>query len=311
MNYRTAWFLDGVGALAMLAAMALVPSDAAARSVRQELHPTGVAQNARGRAIVSIHRAGKHMRGKMLVVGHNLSRNATFGVSVAGVHIGAFATNAAGSGAARFSSHPTGHRQFLGVDPSGKRLEVSDDQGEDVLESEMPDDTEAGDIQCCLPDDDGTECEETSPDECTAENGTNMGTGSCFPDPCPTTAPQEDIVCCVPDSEEPECDETSAAEEPECDETSAAECAAENGVNLGSGSCDPNPCAPSPPANVVQCCVSEGDQGEREGEQETEAPECEELTADHCTAEGGTAIGTGSCDPNPCGAPVTTTTTMP
>ena len=47
MNYRTAWFLDGVGALAMLAAMALVPSDAAARSVRQELHPTGVAQASR------------------------------------------------------------------------------------------------------------------------------------------------------------------------------------------------------------------------------------------------------------------------
>src|SRR5437867_12419608 len=67
MNYRTAWSLDGVGALAMLAAMALGPSDAAARSVRQELHPTGGAQNARGRAVGSIHRAARHMRGRRTV----------------------------------------------------------------------------------------------------------------------------------------------------------------------------------------------------------------------------------------------------
>jgi len=288
MNYRTAWFLDGVGALAMLAAMALVPSDAAARSVRQELHPTGVAQNARGRAIVSIHRAGKHMRGKMLVVGHNLSRNATFGVSVAGVHIGAFATNAAGSGAARFSSHPTGHGQFLGVDPSGKRLEVSDDQGEDVLESEMPDDTEAGDIQCCLPDDDGAECEETSPDECAAENGTNMGAGSCFPDPCPTSQPMPDMRCCLPDEDGPECEEEDAAE-----------CSAAGGVNLGAGTCEPDPCAPTGPA-VVRCCISEDDEDDQEGELQSESPECEQLTLGDCTAEGGTSLGAGSCEPNPC-----------
>jgi len=31
--------------------------------------------------------------------------------------------------------------------------------------------------------------------------------------------------------------------------------------------------------------------------------ECEELTADHCTAENGTNIGAGSCgEPNPCAA---------
>jgi hypothetical protein len=295
----------GVAALAMLVAAALVPVDATARPVKQPLHPTVADQNAQGRAVVSIHRAGKKMQGKMLVVGHNLTPSATFGVSVAGVRIGQFTTNGAGSGAARFSSQPTGHAQLLGVDPRGKLLEVSDDQGEDVMETDVPDDDtmeDAGDIQCCLPDDDGTECEETSPDECTAENGTNIGAGSCFPDPCQATPPppEEDIVCCIPDSEEPECDETDAAD-----------CAAENGVNLGAGICDPNPCAPSPPANVVQCCISQGDQGEQEGEPQTEPPDCEELTADNCTMAGGMAIGTGSCDPNPCSAPATTTTTLP
>src|SRR2546425_3192082 len=159
--------------LVSLGALLAVAEDAAARPVKQALHPTVADKNARGRVVVSIHRAGKKMQGKMLVVGHNLSPYTRFGVSVAGVHIGTFTTNGAGSGAARFSSRPTGHAQFLGVDPSGKLLEVSDDQGEDVMDAEMPDDTPgAGDIQCCLPDDDGTECEETTPDECTAQNGT-------------------------------------------------------------------------------------------------------------------------------------------
>ena len=31
--------------------------------------------------------------------------------------------------------------------------------------------------------------------------------------------------------------------------------------------------------------------------------ECEQLTTTECSAEGGTAIGPGSCEPNPC--PVT------
>src|SRR6266849_3956560 len=289
MKSRTAW-TGGVGALALLAAAAFVPTDAGARPVKQPLHPTVVDQNAQGRAVVSIHRVGKRMQGKMMVAGRNLAPNSTFGVSVAGVHIGKFTTSGAGSGAARFSSQPTGHAQFLGVDPSGSLLEVSDDQGEDVMEADMPDDTQAGDIQCCLPD----ECEETSPDECAAENGTNMGAGSCFPDPCPTTPPSGDIVCCVPD-----------AGEGDCNEESAADCAAENGINMGAVACDPDPCAPVTSPNVVQCCVSQGDQGEQEGEPQPEPPDCEELTAADCTAANGMAIGTGSCDPNPCGAPPT------
>jgi len=277
--------------LVSLGALLAVAEDAAARPVKQALHPTVADKNARGRVVVSIHRAGKKMQGKMLVVGHNLSPYTRFGVSVAGVHIGTFTTNRAGSGAARFSSRPSGHAQFLGVDPRGKLLEVSDGRGEDVMEAEMPDsdDTgEAGDIQCCLTGDDGTECEETEPDECAAENGTNMGAGSCFPDPCPTSQPMPDMRCCLPDEDGPECEEEDAAE-----------CSAAGGVNLGAGTCEPDPCAPTGPA-VVRCCISEDDEDDQEGELQSESPECEQLTPGDCTAEGGTSLGAGSCEPNPC-----------
>src|SRR5262249_1310376 len=105
--------------------------------------------------------------------------------------------------------------------------------------------------------------------------------------------PEEDIVCCLPDSGDAQCDETDAAD-----------CAANGGINLGAGVCEPNPCASTSP-NVVQCCVpQEGDQGEDDGG----GPDCEELTADNCTAAGGTAMGTGSCEPDPC-VPSSTTTT--
>jgi len=296
--------------LVSLGALLAVAHHAAARPIKQPLHPTAADKNAKGRVIVSIHRAGKTMQGKMRVVGHHLSRNARFGVSVASVRIGTFTTDDAGSGVARFSSQPSRHAQFLGVDPRGKLLEVTDDQGEDVMETEMPDDTEPGDIRCCLTDDDqdGTECDETSSDECTAKNGTNMGAGSCFPDPCQTTSTpsSEDIVCCVSKGEETEHDGTENGGT-ECDETSAANCAAENGINMGAGSCEPDPCASSAVASVVQCCVSEDDADDQDAD--TDPPDCEELTATDCTAANGTALGTGSCDPNPCSAPTTTTTT--
>ena len=102
---------------------------------------------------------------------------------------------------------------------------------------------------------------------------------------------------------------------------------------MGTGSCEPNPCASTPP-NTVRCCISEdeqGDQGDQKGDAPTvlrgkrhgarstrvpvslakdeddddegdqpEPPECEQLTAAHCSEEGGTAIGPGSCEPNPC-----------
>jgi len=280
----------------VLAVVALAPSVASGRPVKQSLRPTGVDPNAQGVAMASIH--AKRDRGKFRVSGRNLKPGTTYGISVAGVRIGSLTTRATGSGAARFSSPQHGSDQFLGVDPRGKKVEVSDDQGEDVLENEMPDDGEdQGSVQCCLPDDeddDGAECEKTTADECTAEGGTNMGTGTCFPNPCSTTSTAPDIRCCLPDDDGPECEEESAAE-----------CSASDGVNLGAGSCEPNPCAPTPPG-IVTCCVAEheGDGGEGDGEDEGERqpgpPECEQLTTADCAEEGGTVSSAASCEPNPC-----------
>ncbi len=41
-----------------------------------------------------------------------------------------------------------------------------------------------GDIRCCVPDDGGTECEDRTPSECAQRGGTNLGPGSCDPNPC-------------------------------------------------------------------------------------------------------------------------------
>jgi len=271
-----------------LAVVALVPAATGARPIKQPLHPTGVDANAEGMAVASIH--AKRNRGTFRVRGRNLKPGTTYGISVAGVRIGSLTTSTAGAGVARFSRPPRGNAQPLGVDPRGKLVEVSDDQGEDVMETDMPDDTaDQGNVQCCLADDDGAECEETTADECTAEGGTNMGTGSCFPSPCPTTPPTPDIQCCLPDDAGPECEEESAAE-----------CSAAGGVDMGAGSCDPNPCASAPPPGIVSCCISQGDQGQQEGQPQTEPPECERLTSTDCADEGGTASSAASCAPNPC-----------
>ena len=272
-----------------LAVVALVPAATGARPIKQPLHPTGVDANAEGMAVASIH--AKRSRGTFRVRGRNLKPGTRYGISVAGVRIGSLTTGSAGAGVAHFSSRPRGNAQHLGVDPRGKLVEVSDDQGEDVMEGNMPDDTDdQGKVQCCRADDDddGAECEETTADECTAEGGTNLGAGTCFPNPCPTSPPTPDIQCCRPDHDGPECEEEGAAE-----------CSAKGGVDMGAGSCEPNPCASTPP-NVVRCCIAQGDQGEQGDQRESEAPECEQLTPSDCTDEGGTAVGAGSCEPNPC-----------
>src|SRR5262249_52976593 len=150
----------------------------------------------------------KRSRGRFRVVGRHLKPGTTFGISVAGVRIGSLTTGATGSGAARFSNPQHGSDRFLGVDPRGKLVEVSDDQGEDVLENQMPENTEdRGDVQSCPPDENRGACDETTADECTAAGGTNMGTGTCFPNPCPTTAPGTDVRCCLPNEDGPECEE--------------------------------------------------------------------------------------------------------
>ena len=294
---RTTWTCTTV-AIGVVAALALTSADVGAGTkVRRNLSATGHAPKAHGQVALVIKHHGKSRQGKFKVLVHNLSPSATFAVSVAGVHIGTLTTNAVGTGLAQFSNPRRGNDQLLGVDPHGDLVEVSDDQGEDVLETEMPDDTEdAGDIQCCLAD---GECEEQTPEECQAENGTNMGTGSCFPNPCPGgPPPTEDVVCCVPNDGEPECDETDAAD-----------CAAENGVTVMASSCEPNPCPPPTSPDIVRCCVPSDDGDGSEGDGDTGAAECEQLTTTDCADENGTPMGSGSCDPNPCVMTTTTSTT--
>ena len=89
-----------------------------------------------------------------------------------------------------------------------------------------------------------------------------------------------DIRCCLPDDSGPECEDRTPAE-----------CTALGGVDLGPGSCLPNPCesGASPPGSDIQCCLPD-DSG----------PECEDRTTAECSAQGGINLGSGSCLPNPC-----------
>jgi hypothetical protein len=87
------------------------------------------------------------------------------------------------------------------------------------------------------------------------------------------------VRCCLADGDHTECDAIQAAE-----------CQSRGGLNMGTGSCLPNPCAGSGlPTDLVRCC--------RPG---SEHPECEEVTPGDCSAAGGTNIGAGACDPDPC-----------
>jgi hypothetical protein len=248
----------------VIAGVTLLAVDASAGvRIKRALQPTGVDADAKGQAVV--------------VINHN-----------------------GGNGRTRFSSRPGANEQTLGTDPRGKHLEVADDHGEDVLDDDIPDDTvEPDEVACCLSEHDETECEDRTVDECGAEGGTMPGPASCMPNPCATTPPEEEEVgCCIAEDGEGECEQTTASE-----------CAARNGVKVDT--CDPNPCAASAPG-VVRCCIPEHQDGGGSGsgsggsgsggsgETENEQPECEQLTSDHCTQAGGTPMGQGSCDPNPC-----------
>src|SRR5713101_4633051 len=116
---------------------------------------------------------------------------------------------------------------MLGVDPRGKHLEVTAENGEDVMDDDIPDDTmEPNEVACCLPDDDGdAECEDLTPGDCQNEGGSppTAGATSCMPNPCPTTTPEE-TRCCLPNDQEAECEETSPGE-----------CNDEHGMDIGMG----------------------------------------------------------------------------
>lgn len=278
-SWKKSRALRGLAAAALVIGFAAVNADAGVR-LKATLAPTVVNPSAQGKAAVAVSGRGHKRKGKLNLSARHLAPRSTFTVRVAGVPIGTFTTSGGGSGHARFSTAPRRNEQPLGVDPRGQRLVVADDEGEDELETDVPDDTQ--DPCCCSDEDgDGTEDgEEVSEPEC---QGTVAGALSCLPDPCNEDG--EEIRCCLTDEDGAECDLTTATE-----------CGDHHGVNLGAGSCDPNPCAPVVPPTVTRCCVADEDEHEGQGAH----LECEHLTAPHCTEEGGTDAGPGSCEPNPC-----------
>jgi hypothetical protein len=98
-----------------------------------------------------------------------------------------------------------------------------------------------GDVVCCMPDDNGPECEDRTADECAAQGGIVLEATSCDPNPCaPVTPPaDEDIQCCLPDNGGTECEDRTPAE-----------CAVEGGANAGVGTCTPDPCQSIPPPSA-------------------------------------------------------------
>jgi len=261
------------------------------RSLKQELTPTGVDADARGKAAVVV---AHQTHGRLKVQARRLASAARYEVVLDGVRIGTLQTNRGGNGVANFSTKPKGRTQRLGADPRGKLLEVRDADGDDVLLSEMPRDSESeGKVRCCMAegedDDDeeevqSAECEATTPEECLAEGGVEMGEGTCLPNPCGTVT-SEAVACCTPQDDE---------DGPECEISTEAECAAEHGTSVGSSTCEPNPCAPvSPPEERIACCVPEEDDGQVE-------IECESVTAGVCAVLGGTVSVTPTCGPDAC-----------
>jgi hypothetical protein len=257
--------------------------------IKQSLVATGVDVDARGDVKVKIDHPKTGMRARLNLTAKRLAPSTTYEVVLDGVRVGTLTTNRRGNGRARFSSQPRGKDQLLGTDPRGMQVEMRNDAGDGVLETHMPDDTiDPTHVRCCLPhsgdDSEAPECEDRTPEACVAAGGVDLGAGSCLPNPCEAATPPppvEHVVCCTPDDPEPECEVRSAAT-----------CSEHHGVNLGTGTCDPNPCAGSTPSSpeTVRCCLPD-DHG----------TECEHRTPELCATQGGTSIGAGICDANACG----------
>ena len=274
--------------VAGLLTIGLAPHAVAGTRVRGTLTATSHAPRARGRAILALSTASK---GRFRVVARGLTPNASFDLVVGGIRVGAFTTSVNGVGKVKLNTTPTHSQGLLGVDPRGRTIVVRDSSsGDDDLDGEMPDDggSATGAFACCVPDDDGAECEVETPDECSANGGTTQtGVMSCIPNPCGATPPSE-VVCCFPGSSTGAfVDEESDAE---CDETSMQECAMAGGTVVQATSCEPNPCAAVPPSQVTVCCIPGQDEAA-----------CEILTPDLCATVKGTPSTAPACDDDPCG----------
>ncbi|HYV58188.1 MAG TPA: hypothetical protein VE911_11605 [Candidatus Nitrosopolaris sp.] len=285
---RNAYSRPLVAGVALLAlGFVAVPARASHR-VQQTLAATDSDQDARGRAQLVLQ---SDEDGKFEITSKKLDPDSTFDVIVNGVKVGTLTTTGGGSGHTRFRTHPRGDDQLLGFDPRGGTVEVRNEAGEDILTGTVPDDTNPDEVACCLTGGNGgeseVECEDRTPDECTAEGGTVAASASCIPNPCPGASPPgEEAICCIPDQG---ADDTTV----ECEDRTPDECAAAGGTVVTATSCDPNPCTPTAPAPEIVCCVPDHSGG-------SDGLECEVITAQRCTDRGGTQSTATSCQPDPC-----------
>jgi hypothetical protein len=272
-------------------------SAAKTTTVKLKLTATAKAPHAKGQTQLVVRRGGK---GRFMVLAKRLAPNGTFDVIVGGVKVGTLTTNHGGAGKAKFDTTPNSKETLLGFDPRGDQVVLRDDAGDDDLVGDEPNDDSASGA-CCLGSHDlvsgdhhgggEAECEEMSTADCTKHGGTPNAAASCLPNPCATTPPpNEQLICCRGSAQGAFVEEDP---EVECNDVHApAECADEGGTLVSAASCDPNPCAPTPPSSpAVPCCVS------HEGE-----TECRMLTSDSCTAHNGTAANASSCEGDPCGS---------
>lgn len=251
----------------------------AREKIRQNLTPVAD-QDARGQVRLTLKTDSK---AELEVRAQGLDPNASYEIIVGGVKVGTLTTRRGGTGRVRFRSRPRGRDLLLGFDPRGATVVVRNAAGEDVLGSTLPAGASSGsadNVACCVADDDGSECEDRTADECSAQGGTVSTATSCLPNPCDGAPPVEgDVVCCIPDDSAPECEDRTATE-----------CTAQGGVVVQATSCVPNPCAATPATNPdIRCCLP--DDG---------GAECEDRTPEQCAAQGGVDMGPGSCVPNPC-----------
>jgi len=268
----------------MIVAVAVVATTAAVAGAgsrgKVDLTPSSGAPAAGGRAKMSLKSTTD---GTFEVRTRRLEPETGYDLLVGGVRVGTVTTSRGGSGKLRFSNPPRHGRVLLGFDPRGESIEVRSSSGEDVLSGTMPSlGDDPTDLTCCIPDDQGAECEDRTQAECDAAGGTVVTASSCLPDPCGATPPAEvDAVCCIPDDAGPECEDRTQAE-----------CTAAGGSLVEATSCTPNPCqgTPLPPDDDVQCCIPA-----------YYVFSCEDRTVEECASLGGQNRGPGDCSTNPCG----------
>lgn len=178
--------------LTVLNASARSPKQTAHKTVRGTLHATGADTNANGDFEENIEDGlpdsggGSEPTGEITIRASNLTPRGRFTVNAASTPLAAFRTNRAGKGQVRVKARK------LAIDPRGQHLSVTDSNGDEVLGGEVGDPTVPGATRCCLATADEQGCSDLLPAECAAAGGTDLGAGSCDPDPCPNAGPDNE-----------------------------------------------------------------------------------------------------------------------